>query len=169
MSTGSTASIVGGKVLRKRLAAMSDDQRTLARLQTETVREAKALVPRKTGNLGRTIRAGYLSARDALVVVSAPYARYVEEGTGVYGPRKRPFDIVPRSRKALRFPRAGVPLRLSGAVRASHAGSKGSYVFARKVTVQGARPQPFLVPAAQKAVSGTRIKAILIDAWNKAG
>ena len=72
-------------------------------------------------------------------------------------------------RKALRFPRAGVPLRLSGAVRASHAGSKDSYVFARKVTVQGARPQPFLVPAAQKVVSGTRIKAILIDAWNKAG
>jgi HK97 gp10 family phage protein len=54
---------------------------------------------------------------------TAPYAGYVHEGTGIYGPRKR--RIVPTSKKALFWPGAKHPVR----------------------SVAGMRPRPFATKA----------------------
>ncbi len=76
-----SAEIRGAKELSKRLHAIGDGRKLLGRLQIQTTYEAKKLVPRKTGNLGRSITPGFLSAREALVHARAGYAAYVEKGT----------------------------------------------------------------------------------------
>lgn len=153
-------SITGARELNRRLANISDGQRLLLRLQTETVREAKRLVPRKTGNLGRSIAPGYLTSRDALVVARAGYALFVEQGTGVYGPTHRP--ITPKRAKVLAW-RTGA-VTLSGASR--HAGGQELAGWAFAKSVKGRKATPFLLPGAQKAVSGAAVKGIVIDLWN---
>lgn len=68
-----------------------------------------------------------------LVVTNVRYARWVHDGTGVYGPHHTP--IVPRRAKFLRF-------RPRGSSR---------YVYAR--SVKGMRPNPFMrnaLPAARR-------------------
>jgi hypothetical protein len=67
------------------------------------------------------------------------YARYVHEGTGIYGPNKTP--IVPVSAKALKFraPRQMGPLP-AGARNLPR--NKRPFVFAK--SVKGSPPAPFL-------------------------
>ena len=79
------------------------------------------------------IRAGF--SRGARVGSNVKYARFVHDGTGIYGPRGTP--IKPRTKKFLRFRPKGVK------------GKKG-YVFAK--SVKGMRPNPYLkdaLPAAR--------------------
>jgi hypothetical protein len=69
------------------------------------VNEAKARAPVDTGRLRSSI--GYtieLTPSSCILKVGAdvPYARYIEEGTGVHGPEKR--RIRPTTKKALKFP-----------------------------------------------------------------
>jgi hypothetical protein len=159
--------IKGMKQLQSRLDSLSQPERFLARLQTEVTREAKARVPRKTGNLGRSIRAGYLSAHRAYVVADAGYALYVEKGTGIYGPKKRP--IVPRTKKALAF-HAGGPgaRRLSGrmTVGADRKYGSGSDLVVVK-SVKGRRATPFMEPAAHAVVEKHGLKNVAITLWNE--
>jgi hypothetical protein len=83
-----------------------------------------------TGRLRASITT-QLVTRDSLPVVlvgtNVRYARYVHEGTGIYGPRGRP--IRPRRRKFLRFRPRG----------------RGRYVYARQV--KGMRPNHYLTNA----------------------
>jgi len=67
-------SLKGVPDLQKRLAAVGDTRVILREIAVEGVAEAKRLVPRRTGNLGRTIRVGRLTAKSAEVVAggSAP-------------------------------------------------------------------------------------------------
>lgn len=68
-----------------------------------------------------------------------PYARYVEEGTGLYGPKHR--LITPVSAKVLRFK----------GTRGGGAGDRpGGWVFTPYV--RGMRPRPYLVPAVRAVV-----------------
>lgn len=67
-----------------------------------------------------------------------PYARYVEEGTGIYGPRRR--RITPTRRQALKFP---TPRSWSGDNQPRQA-DRG-FVFRRSVA--GSPPNPFLANA----------------------
>lgn len=53
------------------------------------------------------------------------YALYVALGTGVYGPEKRPYTIHPKTKQCLHFV------------------WRGMEIFAKHVTVQGQRPNPY--------------------------
>lgn len=64
-----------------------------------------------------------------------PYARYIHEGTGIYGPQGTP--IVPVTREVLKFQVKG-----SGGKRR---GRSAPWVFAK--SVKGVRPNPFMVDA----------------------
>ena len=70
----------------------------------KAIRPGGGLTAQKTGNLihsigTRLIKRGVNPV--AIVYATAPYAKWVHEGTGIYGPRKKP--IVAIRGKALRF------------------------------------------------------------------
>lgn len=68
----------------------------------------------------------------AIVTATAPYAIFVHEGTGIYGPEKRPFEIRPKNKQALAFT------------------WQGKKMVVKKVTVKGQRPQKFFEQAVKK-------------------
>jgi len=147
--------IVGLSALERRIAAVSNPKGVMKLLGQATVREAKLLVHRKTGNLGRSIRIGAQTERSVTVIAGANYASFVEYGT-------RPHEITPRAAKALRFA-VGGNRRLSGSPR-----SGAPVVFARRVHHPGTKPYPFLVPAAKRAISSSGLRDVIIDDWNMA-
>lgn len=130
----------------------------LARVGVLAVREAKALVPRKTGNLDRTIRLGPVNDERALIyaggIRNVGYAAYVEFGTG-------PHVIVPKRAKVLAW---GGNRRLSGTLRS---GAKATN-FARKVNHPGTRKKPYLVPGAKAAMRKAGLRDAIVKAWNDA-
>ena len=111
--------------------------------------EAKRNVKRDTGILAASIEPT-VNVYGRLVVgrVGSPleYARYLHEGTGIYGPKGKP--IVPVTAKALRFK----PGRMIGPLPAGQRGTspedRGEWVFAR--SVKGIPPHPFLVEALER-------------------
>ncbi len=145
--------IKGIPQLKARLDAITPNPDLMRKLALQAVAEQKRLVPRKTGNLGRSIGIGRVTPTSAETVAGASYAAAVEFGT-------RPHIIVPRNRKALRF--AAGSRRLSGSPR-----SGGAVVFAKRVRHPGTRKQPFMVPGAQKALKDLGVDAI-VKAWNDA-
>ena len=157
-----SAEITGGKQLSARLRAIDDGRKLLMRLQLATTYEAKKLVPRKTGNLGRSIAPGSLTSHHALVHARANYAAYVERGT-------KPHVIMPRRGSVLRFPGSGVSTTLGGRVRTGEVRrlGAGAYVFAGKVNHPGTKPKPFLLPGAQTATRKQGVP-IIVDLWNRA-
>ena len=74
-----------------------------------------------------------------------PYAEYVHEGTGIYGPKGTP--IVPVTKKALKFKWDGP----GGAVRSK---DKRGYVFAK--SVKGQKANPFLARALRTVMGVVR-------------
>lgn len=154
-------SLGGGAQLRARLKAIGNTREFLRGLQIGTVEEAKRMVPRRTGHLGRNIRPSTLSERDALVVAQTPYAAYVERGTGIYGPHKKP--IVPRTKKMLAW-RTGAT-RLTGTSRTRGGRQLAGWAFAR--SVRGRKATPYLVPGAKKAAND-RGADIVVSLWNGA-
>lgn len=112
--------------------------------------EAARNVKRDTGALAASIEPT-VNVYGKLVVgrVGTPleYARYLHEGTGIYGPKHTP--IRPVSAKALRFK----PGRMIGPLPAGKAGTspenRGGWIFAR--SVKGVPPHPFLVEAFERA------------------
>lgn len=77
------------------------------------------------------------------------HARYIHEGTGIYGPKKK--KIVPVTAKALKFatPKSFGPM-LAGAGR-----KPGGFVFAR--SVKGIPPNPFLTDALKDELGTTNV------------
>lgn len=147
-------SVQGIPQLRARINAITPDRELMRKIALSAVREQKLLVPRKTGNLGRSIHIGAVTPSRAETIASASYAAYVERGT-------RPHEIVPKRRKALRW--AAGNARLSGSPRAG-----GSVRFAKRVQHPGTRAKPFMVPGAKKAIEGAGLKDTLIVSWNRA-
>lgn len=87
-------------------------------------------LPKKTSTLVRSVTTrferptpGVFAAR---IGTHMAYARYIEEGTGIYGPKARPIVIVAKNKKALFW---GAKLN-------------GKFIFRRRVTVQGMKPRP---------------------------
>lgn len=142
----------GYEALMHRLTALGEERPVLRTLQIDTVREAKLLVPRKTGHLGRSIVPGVLTPTHAQVEARTPYAVFVERGT-------RPHDIRPRKAKVLAW---GGVRRLSGALAR---GSSATH-FAKLVHHPGTRAKPYLEPAARKAVG--HVKDVIVRLWNSA-
>lgn len=155
-----TESIQGIAALQKRMKALGETEPVMRWLQLATIAEAQKLVPRKTGNLARSIHPGSVSKTEAQVIASANYAGYVEKGT-------KPHIIRPKKGKALRWPAKGAAVRLSG--RATVATQRaGNFAFATLVHHPGTKPQPFLRLGAVHAVEKSGLKDILIGLWNKA-
>jgi predicted amino acid-binding ACT domain protein len=63
------------------------------------------LAPKKTATFVRSITAVVEKISEDIsegrVGSALEYARYLEEGTGVFGPKGQPFTIVPKAKKAL--------------------------------------------------------------------
>lgn len=138
-----------------RMEAIKPNAGLMGKLALSAVREQKILVPRKTGNLGRSITVGSVTPTRAETVARANYAAFVERGT-------RPHVIVPKTKKVLAWPAAG-NARLSGSVR-----SGGKLRFARRVKHPGTKARPYMVPGARKAVEGMGLRTVVVSAWNDA-
>lgn len=141
--------------LRARFEAIKPNPNLMRQLALTAVAEQKKLVPRRTGNLARTIGIGSVTAVSAETLATANYAAYVELGT-------RPHDIVPRSKKALRFAVG------SGATLAGKPRKGASVVFAKRVHHPGTKPKPFMVPGARNAVEQVGFKEVIYREWNDA-
>lgn len=139
--------------LQTRLNRIKPSPTLMKTLGLSAIREQKLLVPRKTGNLGRSIGLGSITPTAVVTRATAAYAAFVEFGT-------RAHDIVPRVRKALRFAPGGSG-RLSGSPR-----SGGPVVFAKRVHHPGTRAHPFMAPGARKAIAGSGLKDVVIKLWN---
>lgn len=153
-----TFTITGQKQLAARLNAISKAPKEMLReIGITAVADAKKIVPRQTGNLGRTIRIGSMS--DTHVEVKAGgqlnvgYAAAVEFGS-------RPHVILPKRRKALAW---GGARTLGGRSRAG----SGPTHFARRVNHPGTKPKPFLIPAFEYALRKVGIGKI-VERWNEA-
>lgn len=153
-------SVEGDEALRRRFKAIADTKQVLEKVALLGVAEAKKLVPRQTDNLGRTIRVGTVSETSAQVVAGGTanvgYARYVEQGTGLYGPRNR--RIVPKHAKVLSW--------VGGGSRLTGRGTGSRRIFAR--SVKGRKATPYLVPGVKKAVSRAGLTDTIVTAWNEA-
>lgn len=154
----------GLQQLRARLRAIHDGKRILQKLQTDTTFEAKQLTRpfRKTGLLGASIKPGYLTRTDALVVAGARYAAYIEYGTGIYGPKHK--RIVPKNGKFLAW-RTGA-VTLSGASRVKGGKQIAGWAFAK--SVKGRKATPFLLPGAKAAVRKNGMPDLIVKLWNDA-
>lgn len=152
------ADITGYESLQRRFRALSGGTATtglMRQLGVAVVAEAKRRVPRRTGNLGRSIHVASATQSSVTVVAATNYAADVEFGT-------RPHEITPRARKALRFA-TGSGARLTGSPR------KGAdVVFATRVHHPGTRPKPFLKPAAEAAIQGAGVLNQIVTTWNEA-
>lgn len=151
--------VKGLGALNRRIQAISGPVlgvKVMRQLGLGTVREAKLLVHRKTGNLGRSIHIAEVTETHALVVASARYAPFVERGT-------RAHMITPNARRALRWAPSAGGRRLSGTPRVG-----ASVVFAKRVHHPGTKPYPFLLPGAQKAVTGAGLTSQIVHLWNEA-
>lgn len=148
--------IKGMPQLRSRLKAIQPDEGLMKRLALSAVREQKLEAPRRTRNLGRTIRIGRVTPSEAETIAGASYALYVHEGT-------RAHDIRPRTKKALRFPADSASATLSGRVR-----SGGRVRFAKRVRHLGTKANPFMLRGARKAIENTGLARFIIERWNSA-
>ena len=106
-------------------------ERALTRVVEEIEARSVRRAPRDTGNLIQQITS-HVKGTTGVVGVTrgAPYAIYVHEGTGSYGPKGQPYEIQPRQKKALHWPGAPHPVK--------------------KVKHPGIRPRPFLKEALEE-------------------
>jgi len=153
-----TFTLQGGPELQRRLTAIGEAPKDILRnVGLHAVREAKILVPRRTGNLGRTIRIGTLTPSYVEVQAGGTsqvgYAAAVEFGS-------RAHVIVPRQASVLAW---GGERTLGGRLRA---GSRPTH-FARRVNHPGTRAKPFLIPGLQKALQLVGL-GDLVKRWNGA-
>lgn len=142
----------GSDELLRRLHAIGETQPILRVAQLSTVREAKILVHRKTGHLGRSIVPGSITATHAKVEARTPYAATVELGS-------KPHIIRPKKGKVLAW---GGMRRLSGTLKSG----SGPTHFARLVHHPGTKPYPYLIPGARKAIAD--MKDVIVALWNRA-
>jgi len=147
--------LIGERQLQARLKAIGKTELLMRDITIHGVAEAKLLVPRKTGNLARTIRPGAVSRDRAEIKAGGTrlvgYAGAVELGT-------RAHVIRPRKAKVLAW---GGSRRLTGSLRS---GSKPTH-FARKVNHPGTRAKPYLRPGLQKAATEFGLDKI-VQLWN---
>lgn len=166
--------VTGQEALLRRLKAIGEPRPLLRALQLQTIREAKLLVPRKTGNLGRSIVAGSVTTNSATVEARMGYAAHVEFGT------KR-HTITAKKGKSLFFPsqkatserfgsNAKLKFNLSGRLSAGSVRKygAGAFVHAKSVDHPGTKPQPYLVPGAKAALTKGGFRDTIVKNWNNA-
>ncbi len=95
----------------------------LAAIQRHTPKKTSTLVRSLTGEV-REVSPTHLEGK---VGSPLPYARFIEEGTGVFGPKRRPILVIVKNKKALNW----------GAFDEK----TGRPIFRRRVLIQGVKPQ----------------------------
>lgn len=153
-----TFTITGQKQLAARLNAIGKAPKEMLReVGLTAVADAKRIVPRRTGNLGRTIRIGSMTASHVEVKAGGQqnvgYAAAVEFGS-------KPHVIRPKRAKVLAW---GGPRTLGGRLRS---GGRPTH-FARFVDHPGTKAQPFLIPAFEAALRKLGLEKI-VERWNEA-
>jgi hypothetical protein len=152
-----TETIEGMDDLQRRVDAIGNPRAALGRLGLMVVARAKELVPRQTGNLGRTIRLGQVSETEVQVLAGGTagvgYAQFVEFGT-------RPHIIRPRNKRILAW---GTDRRLSGSARTG-----SDMIFAHEVHHPGTAAKPYIMPAAEEVVAQSGMSELVIKPWNDA-
>lgn len=153
------ASIEGLRQLQARLTALGEPQPVLRSLQIAGIGGIKKEAPRKTGHLGRSIVPGAVTAAYAVIEIRTPYAAAQNSGSGLYGPRKAKYPIVPKRKKALAW---GGARRLSGTLRSGAQATN----FATRVMHPGVKGSHFV----ERGVEGVfrKIGDLLIGRWNEA-
>lgn len=73
--------------------------------------EARALAPVRSGTLAASIEAFVTGAGAGSIGASAPYASFVHDGTGLFGPSGEAYTVSARIKKALSWPGAAHPVR----------------------------------------------------------
>ena len=161
--------------LRARLQAIGSTT-THAQILTagakSVIREQVLLAKRfrRSSFLEHSIKIIDISPTSVTIASLAPYSRYVEEGTGLYGPKHA--RITPKAAQALRWLGGtygpGGSLRLTGTRRSGKAGAGAAYVFAR--SVKGRRATPYFFPGAEIGIqkTGGELAAVIIKAWDGA-
>lgn len=154
--------MTGERELQARLAALgSRDTRyqLMGKLGLRAVYNAQKLVPRKTGNLARTIRIDDVTDEHVRVAAGGTkamgYAAHVEFGT-------KPHIIRPKNRRALRWA-TGANRRLSGTPRTG-----APVTFATVVHHPGTKAHAFLVPGSKQALQEAGLADVLVTSWNRA-
>lgn len=189
--------IEGREDLIRRLRAIGETKPLLRVIQHDAIAEAKKLVPRKTGDLGRSIVKGAVTDSSAIIEARMGYAAYVEFPT-------KPHKIRAKNGKTLAFPSTaagrnlsgrpnarakagslglgkagggfgGFSIQLVGTTRSKRTGKRraggshsGAMAFPVEVNHPGTKAQPFLVPGAKAALLRGGFKRIIETAWNRA-
>ena len=160
-ASGAPVRIRGADNLQARIDALRagrEHRKMMGLLALAATDEAKALVPKKTGNLYRTIRTGNITDKSAQIKAGGDgtvgYAAHVEFGT-------KPHTILPVRAKALAW---GGARRLSGNLKS---GARPEF-FAARVEHPGTSPQPYLVPGAKRALERGGLRDAVIKTWNEA-
>lgn len=133
------------------------------------VGELRRNIPRKTSNTSRSIHVARTD-NDSAVIEGNAVAKWLDIGTGLYGPAKR--KITPRTKKALAFYRGsfgpGGSLRLTGKPRRGAAGAGASRIVVRSVKGMKARPYVDKSIDSTKRKLGIELKREVVDRWNRA-
>lgn len=122
-------------VARRIEGATLQKRRAIKRSIKEIERNAKRRSPAVTGRLRRNI-ISFMSGDLGVVGVSiaAEHALAIHGGSGLYGPKKKKYEIAPKYKKALSWP----------GLQKSHAAGNSARPFVPKVMHPGVKPQPFL-------------------------
>jgi len=156
--------VKGDEELDRRLKALASgkaERKILGQWALLGVKFAKDKVPRKTGNLGRTIRVGRIDVRAQRTSIHAGgrrevgYAAHVEFGT------RGGQIIVPKRGRVLAW---GGARRLSGTLRS---GAKATN-FAMRVKRGATKAKPYLLPGAKQALREVPLAQNVIETWNRA-
>jgi hypothetical protein len=115
---------------------------TLANAHVKAVEdEAKANAPSESGQLRASISAYFAGRNLGVLEATAPHAKYLHEGTGIYGPKRRPIVIEPKGKKALNWPGAKHPVK--------------------RVRQRGIKPSDFLRMAMAQSRAEARVRQIM--------
>jgi hypothetical protein len=113
--------------------------RAIRRGVFELLRMAQKEAPKKTGTLVRSLTAvvNEISAElvEGRVGTWLAYGRYLEEGTGVFGPLKRPIEVVAKQKKGLFW--------------GGYDGD-GKPIIRKRVRIQGIKPRAYFATAIAK-------------------
>jgi len=158
--------IEGYRPLQARLEAIGDSKLQMGFVASIVVGELKRNIVHRTSGTSRTIHVTAVTDSTARIEGS-PVARWLDEGTGLYGPRRH--RIVPRSGKVMRWT-AGPSgsLTLAGRKRSGKAGTGAGPVFAR--STRGMKGRPFIQRSIQSAAGklGVELGGQIVDEWNRA-
>ena len=73
--------------------------------------DARALAPVRSGTLAASIEGFVTGAASGSIGATAPYASFVHDGTGLFGPSGAAYTVSARIKKALCWPGAAHPVR----------------------------------------------------------